>query len=118
MHYTMYFYGTDEELNLFIKRVSCLFDVQVSRTTNSWKLQLETLSCNESLDRLSEDEQQSLYSFFSSKFESKKGRHKIVLLSKEELELERGLYSVVDLARKYNCSPSTINRRLGLIRKK
>ena len=51
---------------------------------------------------------------------TKVGRKKIDLPSREELiaEREHNHLSVSQLAAKYGCSSTTINRRLGLIKKK
>lgn len=117
MIHTVYYYGSEEELRQFTNKIKYLFNVKVTRTTNSWKVQLESKSLEDSVNSLSINQQEMLFNYYRPKFETKKGRHKIILPSKEDLELERKLNSVAELARKYKCSPATINRRLGLIKK-
>lgn len=120
MKHTIYCYDDKRELNHLVQILELFFNVDVVPLINGWRLDLDSKLLQDSLNDLPENMQQYIFNFFRPKFESKKGRRRLTLPTKEELEEERYMYrtSVAGLAKKYNCSVATINRRLGLIRTK
>lgn len=88
---------------------------------NSWKIEIVSpKKVSEILNGMPDKVKKAMYQMLKPKFASSasSGRKKINLPSKEELQAERQSLSVAQLAKKYNCSVTTINRRLGLIKKK
>lgn len=117
----VYFYGSEEEVKSLIRHFSVYFHVNYTQVSDSWKIEfISQKSFSEFVNNLSPKTQEKMYQTLKPYVSDPKhsGRKKINLPSKEELQAERQSLSVAQLAKKYNCSVTTINRRLGLIKKK
>lgn len=117
-------FGEENDLNEVKKPLDRYFHVSVQPTKNQngYWLSLREKNINQFLADLNEENQKKLFNILTQKFSkpTKVGRKKIELPSREELMAERkqNHLSVSQLAAKYGCSSTTINRRLGLIKKK
>lgn len=117
-------FGEEKDLNDVKLTLDRYFHVSVQPTKNKngYWLSLREKNINQFLADLNEENQKKLFNILAQKFlnPTKVGRKKIDLPSREELiaEREHNHLSVSQLAAKYGCSSTTINRRLGLIKKK
>ncbi|MDB7947739.1 HTH domain-containing protein [Faecalitalea cylindroides] len=117
----VYFYGNEEEVKALVHGFSFYYNVNYEQGKNSWKIEIVSpKKVSEILNGMPDKVKKAMYQMLKPKFASSasSGRKKINLPSKEELQTERQSLSVAQLAKKYNCSVTTINRRLGLIKKK
>ncbi|RGD72741.1 hypothetical protein DXC78_12590 [Faecalicoccus pleomorphus] len=117
-------FGDESDLNEIKKTLDRYYYVSTNPTKkqNGYWINLEEKTVSQFLNEIGEENQKILFEKLSQKFsntEKKAGRKKINLPSREELkaERERDCLSISQLAAKYGCSNTTINRRLGLVKK-
>ena len=124
--FKVYLYGSKEDFENAKVSLERYFHVAASplKSRNGFALELEEKMPKIFLDDLSPKMRERLFDMLSGEFSQcknrsvKVGRKKINLPSRDELQKERENMSVAKIAKKYGCSSTTINRRLGLIKKK